>query len=66
LSARSPWPLSTPARRTVQFGFITCALVLVFSCFSASPRATATVYLQMMLFACAIRHAFDSYFSRSR
>ena len=58
--------LSTPARRTVQFGFITCALVLLFSCFSASPRATATVYLQMMLFACAIRHAFDWYFSRSR
>jgi transcriptional regulator with XRE-family HTH domain len=58
--------LSTPARRTVQFGFITCALVLLFSCFSASPRATATVYLQMMLFACAIRHAVDWYFSRSR
>ncbi|HWW70719.1 MAG TPA: helix-turn-helix transcriptional regulator [Duganella sp.] len=58
--------LSTPARRTVQFGFITCALVLLFSCFSASPRATATAYLQMMLFACAIRHAFDWYFSRSR
>jgi transcriptional regulator with XRE-family HTH domain len=58
--------LSTPARRTVQFGFITCALVLLFSCFSISPRATATVYLQMMLFACAIRHAFDWYFSRSR
>ena len=59
-------PLSTPARRTVQFGFITCALVLLFSCFSASPRATATAYLQMMLFACAIRHAFDWYFSRGR
>lgn len=59
-------PLSTPARRTVQFGFIACALVLSFSTFSASPRATATVYLQMMLFACAIRHAFDWYFSRSR
>jgi len=59
-------PLSTPARRTVQFGFITCAVVLVFSCFSASPRATATVYLQMMLFACAIRFCFDWYFSRSR
>ena len=59
-------PLSTPARRTAQFGFIACALVLLFSCFSASPRATATVYLQMMLFACAIRHAFDWYFSRSR
>nr|WP_315221393.1 helix-turn-helix transcriptional regulator [uncultured Duganella sp.] len=58
--------LSTPARRTVQFGFITCALVLLFSCFSASPRATATAYLQMMLFACAIRHAFDWYFSRGR
>lgn len=58
--------LSTPARRTVQFGFITCALVLLFSSFSASPRATATAYLQMMLFACAIRHAFDWYFSRSR
>jgi transcriptional regulator with XRE-family HTH domain len=58
--------LPTPARRTVQFGFITCALVLLFSSFSASPRATATVYLQMMLFACAIRHAFDWYFSRSR
>ena len=58
--------LSTPARRTVQFGFITCALVLLFSCFSASPRATATVYLQMMLFACAIRFCFDWYFSRKR
>ena len=59
-------PLSTPARRTVQFGFITCALVLLFSCFSASPRATATIYLQMMLFACAIRFCFDWYFSRKR
>ena len=59
-------PLSTPGRRTVQFGFITCALVLLFSCFSASPRATATVYLQMMLFACAIRFCFDWYFSRGR
>ncbi|USX15677.1 helix-turn-helix domain-containing protein [Oxalobacteraceae bacterium OTU3CAMAD1] len=57
---------STPARRTVQFGFITCALVLLFSSLSASPRATATAYLQMMLFACAIRHAFDWYFSRGR
>jgi transcriptional regulator with XRE-family HTH domain len=63
---RGRTPLSTPARRTVQFGFIACALVLLFSTFSASPRATAIVYLQMMLFACAIRHVFDWYFSRSR
>lgn len=59
-------PLSTPARRTVQFGFIACALVLLFSCFSASPRETATIYLQMMLFASAIHFCFDWYFSRKR
>jgi hypothetical protein len=56
-------PLSTPARRAVQFGFIACALALLFSSFSASPRATASVYLQMMLLACAIRFGFDWYFS---
>lgn len=55
--------LATPARRTVQFGFIACALALLFSTFSTSPRATASTYLQMMLLACAIRFVFDWYFS---
>jgi transcriptional regulator with XRE-family HTH domain len=57
---------ATPARRSVQFAFIFGALALLFSCFSASPRATAIAYLQMTVFACAIRYAIDSYFTRKR
>lgn len=56
-------PLSTPARRAVQFGFIACALALLFCNFSVAPKATANVYLQMLLLACAIRFGFDWYFS---
>lgn len=58
--------LATPARRTAQFGFIFGAVALLFSSFSASPRATASLYLQMTLFACAIRFVVDWHFSRRR
>ena len=57
---------ATSARRSVQFGFIFAALALLFSSFSASPRATAIAYLQITVFACAIRHVFDRYFTRRR
>ena len=58
--------LATPARRTLQFGFVFAALALLFASFSATPRALAVASLQMTLLACAIRYAADWYFSRRR
>lgn len=58
--------LATPARRTVQFGFVFGALALLFASFSATPRAFAVLGLQMTLFACVIRYMADWYFSRRR
>ena len=58
--------LATPARRTVQFGFVFGALALLFASFSATPRALAMASLQMTLFACVIRYMFDWWFSRRR
>ncbi len=58
--------LATPARRTVQFGFVFGALALLFASFSATPRALAVAGLQMTLFACVIRYAADWFFSRKR
>lgn len=58
--------LATPARRTLQFGFVSGALALLFASFSAAPRAMAVVSLQMTLFACVLRYVADWYFSRRR
>jgi len=58
--------LATPARRTAQFGFVFGALALLFTSFSATPRALAMASLQMTLFACVIRYMVDWYFSRRR
>lgn len=58
--------LATPARRTVQFGFVFGALALLFASFSAAPRTVAVASLQMTLFACVIRYIADWYFSRRR
>lgn len=58
--------LATPARRTVQFGFVFGALALLFASFSDTPRALAVASLEMMLVACVIRYLADWYFSRRR
>lgn len=58
--------LATPARRTVQFGFVFGALALLFASFSDTPRALAVASVEMMLVACVIRYVADWYFSRRR
>ena len=59
-------PMATPARRTVQFGFIFVAMALAFTSLSGPPHGFGLVYMQMALFACAIRFAFDWFFSRKQ
>ncbi|WP_207393320.1 helix-turn-helix transcriptional regulator [Duganella aceris] len=55
---------TTPARRTVQFGFVFGAVALAFASLSPAPKTAALSALQLMLLACAIHAAFGIHRAR--